>query len=58
MRNCVQTVEKAVSPLEGVAPASVELVRGGRSRLVVNAQANIAVVREAVTSAGYSVTSN
>ena len=56
--HCVQTVEKAVSALEGVEYASVELVPGGRSRLVVSGQVNGVAVREAVTSAGYSVISN
>jgi copper chaperone len=56
--HCVQTVEKAVSALEGVESASVELVPGGRSRLVVSGQAHSVAVREAVTSAGYSVISN
>ncbi|WP_458780375.1 heavy-metal-associated domain-containing protein [Arthrobacter sp. D3-16] len=56
--HCVQTVEEAVSSLEGVESASVELVPGGRSRLVVSGQGNSVAVRAAVTSAGYSVISN
>jgi copper chaperone len=56
--HCVQTVEKAVSTLDGVESASVELVPGGRSRLVVTGPVNGVAVREAVTSAGYSVISN
>ena len=56
--HCVQTVEKVVSALDDVESASVELVPGGRSRLVVSGQANSVAVREAVTSAGYSVISN
>jgi copper chaperone CopZ len=56
--HCVQTVEKAVSALEGVESASAELVPGGRSRLVIGGQANGAAVREAVTSAGYTLISN
>jgi len=56
--HCVQAVEKAVSALEGVESASVELVPGGRSRLVVSGQVNGVAVREAVTSAGYSVINN
>ncbi|MDQ0923834.1 copper chaperone [Pseudarthrobacter sp. W1I19] len=56
--HCVQTVEKAVSALEDMESASVELVPGGRSRLVVSGRANSVAVREAVTSAGYSVISN
>ncbi|WP_311380626.1 cation transporter [Arthrobacter sp. ISL-69] len=54
----MKTVEKAVSALDGVESASVELVPGGRSRLVVGGTADGAAVREAVTSAGYTFTSN
>lgn len=53
----VQTVEKAVSALEGVESATVELVPGGRSHLVIGGQATPAAVREAVTSAGYTLNS-
>jgi len=56
--HCVRTVEKAVSALEGVESASVALVPGGRSRLVTGGQADGAAVREAVTSAGYTLISN
>jgi copper chaperone len=56
--HCVQTVEKAVAAVDGVEAASVELVPGGRSRLVVSGAAADAAVREAVTSAGYSLTSS
>lgn len=56
--HCVQTVEKAVSALEGVESASVELVSGGRSRLVVGGHVNGVAVREAVTSAGYTFIGN
>lgn len=56
--HCVQTVEKAVSALEGVESASIELVPGGRSRLIVGGQANSVAVREAVTSAGYTFINN
>lgn len=56
--HCVQTVEKAVSALEGVESASVDLVPGGRSRLLVGGKADGAAVREAVTSAGYTLASN
>jgi copper chaperone len=51
--HCVQTVEKAVSGLEGVESASVDLVPGGRSRLTVGGKADGSAVRAAVTSAGY-----
>ncbi|MEV8085522.1 heavy-metal-associated domain-containing protein [Pseudarthrobacter oxydans] len=56
--HCVQTVEKAVAALDGVESVSVDLVSGGRSRLVVAGAADEAAVREAVTSAGYTLTSN
>jgi copper chaperone len=56
--HCVQTVQKAVSALEGVESASVDLVPGGRSRLIVGGKADSSAVREAVTSAGYTLISN
>jgi copper chaperone CopZ len=56
--HCVQTVEKAVSALEGVESASVDLVAGGRSGLTVAGTVTDAAVRQAVTSAGYSLASN
>jgi copper chaperone CopZ len=55
--HCVQTVEKAVAALDGVESASVDLVPGGRSRLLVGGRADEAAVREAVTSAGYTLAS-
>jgi copper chaperone len=54
----VQTVEKAVSALDGVESASVDLVAGGRSGLTVAGSATDAAVRQAVTAAGYSLASN
>ena len=56
--HCVQTVEKAISALDGVESASVDLVPGGRSGLTVAGSAPDAAVRQAVTSAGYSLASN
>jgi copper chaperone len=53
--HCVETVRKAVTAVGGVEAASVELVAGGRSRLVVSGSAADAAVRDAVTSAGYSL---
>jgi copper chaperone len=53
--HCVETVRKAVTAADGVNAASVELVAGGRSRLVVSGSAVDAAVRDAVTSAGYSL---
>ena len=56
--HCVQTVEKAVSDVDGVESASVELVPGGRSRLLIGGRADDAAVREAVSSAGYTLISH
>jgi copper chaperone len=56
--HCVQTVEKAVSALDGVESACVDLVAGGRSGLTVAGSATDAAVRQAVTAAGYSLASN
>ncbi|MEO5315441.1 heavy-metal-associated domain-containing protein [Pseudarthrobacter sp. CC12] len=56
--HCVQTVEKAVSALDGVESASVDLVPGGRSRLRVRGMADAAAMREAVTAAGYTLASS
>ncbi|MET4901615.1 heavy-metal-associated domain-containing protein [Paenarthrobacter sp. CC6] len=53
---CVASVEKAVKAVEGVDTATVELVSGGVSRLVVSGPADPSAVRAAVTSAGYSLT--
>ena len=56
--HCVQTVEKAVSALDGVESASVDLVPGGRSRLRVQGTADAAAMQEAVTAAGYTFAGN
>jgi copper chaperone len=56
--HCVTTVRKAVTAVDGVADASVELVPGGLSRLIVSGSAPEAAVRDAVTSAGYSLITN
>jgi copper chaperone len=56
--HCVQSVEKAVSALEGVKSATVELVPGGRSRLSIGGRTTRDAVREAVTSAGYTISNN
>lgn len=53
--HCVRTVENAVTTLNGVDAASVDLVPGGRSRLVVTGNVDPAAVREAVASAGYAL---
>lgn len=55
--HCVQIVENAVTALDGVAKASVELVPNGTSRLTVSGSQAEASVRHAVTAAGYSLTS-
>lgn len=56
--HCVQSVEKAVVSVAGVESASVELVAGGRSRLIIGGAADETAVREAVTSAGYDLISH
>lgn len=53
--HCVESVQKAVTALDGVRAASVELNPGGLSRLVVSGSAADAAVRDAVVSAGYSL---
>ncbi|APX03577.1 hypothetical protein BWQ92_19285 [Arthrobacter sp. QXT-31] len=53
--HCVESVQKAVTALDGVRAASVALNPGGLSRLVVSGSAADAAVRDAVVSAGYSL---
>ncbi len=53
--HCVESVQKTVTALNGVSSASVELNPGGLSRLVVTGSATDTAVRDAVTSAGYSL---
>lgn len=53
--HCVATVEKVVTALAGVDAAAVDLVPGGRSRLVVTGSVTDAAVQDAITSAGYSL---
>lgn len=53
--SCVQSVQKAVSALDGVDSATVKLVAGGTSTLTVAGPASTDAVRAAVTAAGYSV---
>ncbi|MBT2549657.1 heavy-metal-associated domain-containing protein [Arthrobacter sp. ISL-65] len=52
--HCAASVEKAVSALDGVDDAAVELIPGGLSRLRISGSADEAAVREAINSAGYS----
>jgi copper chaperone len=54
--HCVETIETAVSKIDGLQSASVELVPGGTSRLMVIGTAAEAAVRDAVAAAGYSFT--
>ena len=56
--HCVRTVEKAVSALEGVESVAIELVPGGRSRLLVAGKTAGNSIRQAVISAGYAVVGN
>ncbi|WP_431230714.1 heavy-metal-associated domain-containing protein [Paenarthrobacter nicotinovorans] len=53
--HCVETVRTAVTAVNGVETASIVLIPGARSRLVISGSAPDAAIREAVTSAGYSV---
>lgn len=53
--HCVETVQKAASAVEGVTAATVELVAGGTSRLLISGTADHAAVREAVSSARYTI---
>ncbi|MCM0616565.1 heavy-metal-associated domain-containing protein [Paenarthrobacter sp. TYUT067] len=55
---CVASVERAVKALDGVDTASVDLVPGGISRLIITGSAGPSAVRDAVTSAGYGLTSS
>lgn len=55
--HCVKTVEQAVSALDGVTSASVELVPSGISQLSVSGAHTEASVRDAVAAAGYALTS-
>ena len=52
--HCVQTVRNAVTALDGVIAAAVDLVPGGSSRLTVSGPHTEESVRDAVASAGYS----
>lgn len=52
---CVASVQRSVSTVEGVDSATVDLVPGGVSRLVITGSAEPSAVKDAVTSAGYSL---
>ena len=53
--HCVETMQETVTAVKGVETASVGLVPGGRSRLVISGTASGEAVRDAVTSAGYNL---
>lgn len=53
--HCVKTVETALSAVPGVDSATVELVAGGISALLVTGSASEESVRAAVESAGYTL---
>lgn len=53
--HCVETVRKAATSVEGVNAAAVELVAGGKSRLLISGSADPAQIRDAVASAGYTI---
>jgi copper chaperone len=56
--HCVETVQKAASTVEGVHGAAVELVNVGKSRLLISGSADPALIREAVSTAGYSISTS
>jgi copper chaperone CopZ len=53
--HCVATVQQAIASVKGVEAASVDLVPGGRSRLVISGSAPREAIRDAVASTGYSL---
>ncbi|MCO4265169.1 heavy-metal-associated domain-containing protein [Pseudarthrobacter sp. MDT3-26] len=53
--HCVQTVEKAVSGVSGVQTATVDLVPGGTSRLIVTGTAAPDALAKAIRSSGYAL---
>lgn len=53
--HCVETVQRAAAAVEGVTAASVELVAGGASRLLISGSADHVAIREAVSAAGYTM---
>ncbi|MFJ4262306.1 heavy-metal-associated domain-containing protein [Paenarthrobacter nicotinovorans] len=53
---CVAKVERAVTDLNGVESAAIELVPGGVSRLLVTGTAGSGTIGSAVRAAGYSIT--
>ncbi|SEF11341.1 Copper chaperone CopZ [Arthrobacter alpinus] len=54
--HCVQSVEIAVAAIEGVESATVDLVAGGISTLMVSGPVLPEDIRSAVATAGYTVT--
>lgn len=55
---CVASVQRSVSAVDGVESATIDLVPGGVSRLVITGSAEPSAVKDAVTSAGYSLASS
>lgn len=53
--HCVETVQRATTAVEGVTAATVELVAGGTSRLLISGSADHVAIREAVSAAGYTI---
>lgn len=54
--HCVQSVEAAVQAIDGVESATVDLVAGGTSTLMVSGPVLPEDIRSAVATAGYTVT--
>ncbi|MDJ0318936.1 heavy-metal-associated domain-containing protein [Pseudarthrobacter sp. PS3-L1] len=55
--HCVQSVKDAVLAIDGVLSVSIDLVVGGRSPLVIGGAVDRADAGDAVTAAGYTLTS-
>jgi len=55
---CVASVQRSVSAVDGVESATVDLVPRGVSRLTITGSAEPSAVKDAVTLAGYSLTSS
>lgn len=52
---CVTKVARAVANVDGVGSATIELIPGGVSRLLVTGTAGSDIIAAAVTAAGYGI---
>ncbi|MFJ4228543.1 heavy-metal-associated domain-containing protein [Paenarthrobacter nicotinovorans] len=55
---CVSKVERALATVDGVDSATVELIPGGVSRLLVTGTAESDTITAAVAAAGYGITNH